>query len=275
MGELPLILFTICMQAAIGTIVLMMITKQIVKDQEFKLAAIVTAGLSIVGLVASLLHLGTPLHALNALSNFDSSWLSREVLFSGAFMGLAVAYAILVYIKPKVKALLNTFGWAASIVGLVDVFFMAKVYSFSSISAWQGSEAFIEFFATVVILGVSIMLVTSVKSLNTKILGYFGLSVAIAVAVQVAFAIPYYVNLGLMGGAGAVSARILEDLNALVIAQWLLLVLGAGFLLYSKASERKSSFAKYYVIATALSIGLIIGRYLFYAISVASRVGLS
>lgn len=275
MAELPLILFTLCMQAAIGTMVFMMIAKLMQKDQEYKLAATVAALLSIIGVIASLAHLGSPLKALNSLANIGSSWLSREVLFSGAFMGLAVLYAVILYINPKLKAVLNTLGWAAGIIGLLDVFMMAKVYTWSSVPAWQGTNAFVDFYATMIVLGIAMLFLTSVTQLDNRILGYFGFTAVVMVAVQVAFAIPYYVNLGLMGGAGAVSAGILSNLNGLVITQWLLLVLGAGLLLYTKGSGEKVSFTKYYVTATALSIGLIIGRYLFYAISVASEVGLT
>lgn len=275
LAELPLILFTLCMQAAIGTMVFMMIAKLMQKNQEYKLAAMVAAVLSIIGVVASLAHLGSPLKALNSLANIGSSWLSREVLFSGTFMGLAILYAVILYVKPKLKAVLNTLGWTASIVGLLDVFMMAKVYTWSSVPAWQGTNAFVDFYATMIVLGIAMLFLTSVTKLDNRTLGYFGITAVIIVAVQVAFAIPYYVNLGLMGGAAAVSAGILSNLNGLVITQWLLLVLGAGLLLYTKGSNEKVSFTKYYVTATALSIGLIIGRYLFYAISVASRVGLS
>lgn len=275
MDELSLIVFTVCMQAAIGTIVLKMIAKYFSKEQEFKLATTIAAILSIVGVLASLFHLGTPTLALNSLLNLGSSWLSREVLFSGMFMGIVVIYAILVYVKPEANSLLNIFGWAAGLVGLVDVFFMAKVYTFSSVSAWQGWLAFIEFFAATVIFGVSIMLVTSIKSLDKRLLRYFGLGVIIVLGVQVAFAFPYYVNLGLMGGAGAVSLGILQDLNILLIIQWLLLIFGSGFLLFTKLSRERGNLARYYVIATALGTGLAIGRYLFYAISIASEVGLS
>lgn len=275
MAELPLILFTLCMQAAIGTMVFMMLAKLMQKNQEYKIAATVAALLSIIGVIASLAHLGSPLKALNSLANIGSSWLSREVLFSGAFMGLTVLYAVILYIKPKLKAVLNTLGWAASIVGLLDVFMMAKVYTWSSVPAWQGTNAFVDFYATMIVLGIAMLFLTSVTKLDNRILGYFGITAVVMVAVQVAFAIPYYVNLGLMGGAAAVSAGILSNLNGLVITQWLLLVLGAGLLLYTKGTNEKTSFTKYYVTATALSIGLIIGRYLFYAISVASEVGLT
>lgn len=275
MGELPLIIFTLFMQAAIGTILFIMVAKLFQKEQDFKLAGLVAGFLSVIGILASLLHLGTPTHALNALSNLGSSWLSREILLSGTFMVLAVIYAILVYVKPTAKTVVNTIGWAAGVVGLVAVFMMAKSYTSTSVPVWQGADAFIEFFATMVILGIVILFVTSFKDLNLKVSKYLALAVFLIVAVQIAFAVPHYIHLGLMGGAGAVSAELLDGMNVLVVVQWLLLILGSGYLLFTRVQEGKMNAAKYYIVGTALCIALIVGRYLFYAISIASRVGLS
>lgn len=275
MHDLPLVIFTICMQAAIGTVLFSMIAKLVQKDKEFKVAALVAAVLSILGVLASLLHLGVPLQALRSLSSIGSSWLSREILFSGGFMGLTVIYALLSYIKPTAKGAIKAVGWTAGIVGILDVFMMSMVYTSSSIAAWQGTSTYIEFYATMIILGVAILFITNVKELDTKNRSYFSITVLLAVAVQAVFTVLHYIDLGLMGGAGTASATILAENNILVITQWLLLIVGAGVLLFSKSGEGKSGFTKFYAIATALSIGLIVGRYLFYAISVASRVGLS
>lgn len=275
MEHLPLMLFSLCLQAAIGTMVFMMIVKLTQKEQEFKIAALTTAILSVVGVLASLIHLGTPTHALNSLLNLGSSWLSREVLFAGAFMGLAILYVILLYVKPAAKSVLHGIGWLASFVGLAEVFMMAKVYTSSSVVSWQGAVTYIEFFASMIVFGAAILFLTSAKSLDSKTKTYFAISVAVAVGAQVAFTLPHYINLGLMDGAGTASAALLSEMSGLVITQWLFLVLGAGFLLFSKIQEGKINFTGYYLTGTVLCLGLVIGRYLFYAISVASRVGLS
>lgn len=275
MEEFALIVFTICMQTAIGTIIFLMVAKQIQKDQEFKLTALVGSALSIVGVLVSFFHLGTPTHAFYTIMNLGSSWLSREIFFSGGFMALATIFAFIVYKKPEFKGISNALGWVTSIVGLVDVFMMAKVYSTTSVPSWQGVTTFIEFYATVVILGSAVLFFTGIKNLDTKTTLYFSISVAVAVAILGAFTIPHYLELGLLGGAAAVSAETLSKMNPLVIAQWIVLILSSGVLLSPMIKIGKYSFTRYYVIATALSVGLIAGRYLFYAIHVATRVGLT
>lgn len=275
MGELPLIIFTLCMQAAIGILVFTMVLKRLQENQDYKLAALIATCLSIVGIIASLLHLGTPTLALNTLLNLGSSWLSLEILFSGGFTGLVVIYTILVYKKAEAKSFINIVGWIASTVGFADVFIMAKVYLATSVNLWKSSNTLIEFYTTMIILGIAILLVTNVNNMNEKIRKYLAVCVFVAVAVQVAFVIPYYMELGLMGGAATASATILIEKKVLIVGHWLLLILGSGILLLLITTEGKSGLSKYYVTVTAISIGLIIGRYLFYVAMVASRVGLT
>lgn len=275
MKELPLLLFTLCMQASVGTIIMIMVAKHFQRDREFKSAALVTALLSVAGLLASFFHLGTPANAFHAITNLGSSWMSREILFTSAFAALAVLYVFFAFKKPGAKGAINIIGWTAGVIGLIDVFMMSKIYTSSSVAVWQDASTFVEFYASVIILGAAVLFLTSPKNLSGLTISYLGIGVLTAVAVQAAFTISHYINLGMMDGPGAVSASLLSDMSGLVIAQWLFLILGAGFLLFSKIQEKKINFTGYYITGTVLCLGLIIGRYLFYAISVASRVGLS
>lgn len=94
--EFPLVLFTVLSQAAIG-IALMGAVRVLAgpdggdAQRQWRMVA----GLMVAGLVASLFHLGHPAGAPNALKHLASAWLSREVLFAGLFMGLAVLAAII------------------------------------------------------------------------------------------------------------------------------------------------------------------------------------
>ena len=129
MGETSLLVFSFCLQAAIGIMLFITIGKQLYKDKEFKVAAIIAAGLSVIGIVASLSHLGRPMSFLNSLANIGSSWLSNEAFLSGVFAGIAVLYALVLYLKPGSQGLNTILRWTGSIVGLVAVFSMAKLYS--------------------------------------------------------------------------------------------------------------------------------------------------
>ncbi len=90
MEHMSLTLFSICLQAAVGIMVFAAIGKLLNKDAIFKNAMMAAAGLGIIGMLASLLHLGRPLVAFMAIYQVGSSWLSREILFTALFVGLTV-----------------------------------------------------------------------------------------------------------------------------------------------------------------------------------------
>lgn len=280
MGEAPLILFTLCVQAAIGIMIFITLGKQIYNDKTFKKASIVAAILSAIGLFASLIHLGQPLHAINSLLNLGSSWLSREVLFSGVFAGIAVLYALALYFKTDNESFNRLLRWAGSIVGLVDIFFMAKVYSTTSVPSWHGVNTFVDFYTTAIAVGALIFLATSLSELKNedkKILGFIVLAAAI---IQAALAVPYSLGLGLNGMAAQDSVKILNGMSAAIAIKWLL-ILGGAAILMGQASQQtgtkdiKSASSMIYVAGIALIIGEIIGRYAFYAVMVATSIGLT
>lgn len=72
-------------------------------------------------LVLSALHLGRPERAWRAILHLRTSWLSREVALTGAFLGLAAAYLVLF---PSARAL----GWAAGIAGFLALLAVDKLY---------------------------------------------------------------------------------------------------------------------------------------------------
>src|SRR5512142_1103464 len=71
-------------------------------DQADKLAdrALLAIGpVLVLGMLASLLHLGNPLNAYKAVTNVGSSWLSREILCGVLFAVTGGAFAIAQWLK--------------------------------------------------------------------------------------------------------------------------------------------------------------------------------
>ena len=280
MGEMSLLIFTICLQAAIGTMVFITIGKQLYKDKVFKKAALIAAGLSIVGVIASLLHLGQPMSFMNSLSNLGSSWLSNEALLSGAFMGIAVLYALILYFKPDSGSLDTALRWSGSVIGLVAVFSMAKVYTTTVVPVWQGMNTFVDFFATTIAVGALVFIVASVKELENVDKRIYGFIVLAAVIIQAAVAVPHAIGLGLEGMAAQASAVILSGLGIVIGLKWLLVLSGAALLIWPSSIKPESSASGsaatfIYAAFAFLVVGQIIGRYVFYTALVAMNVGLS
>lgn len=280
MSEISLLIFSFCLQAAIGTMIFITIGKHLYKGKMFKKAALATAGLSVVGVLASLSHLGQPLSFLNSLSNLGSSWLSAEALLSGLFMGIAVLYAFVLYYKPDNQSLDSALRWAGSVVGLIAVFSMAKVYTTTVVPVWQGMNTFVDFYATTIAIGALIFIATSLKELGSIDKKAYGFVVLAAVAIQAAVAIPHAIGLGQEGMAAQASAAILSGMSFAIGLKWFLILGGAGILMWpatqnTGASEVNSTAVIIYAACAFLVVGQFIGRYVFYAAMIVTNVGLS
>ncbi|HRE28397.1 MAG TPA: dimethyl sulfoxide reductase anchor subunit, partial [Anaerolineales bacterium] len=80
--SLPLILFTLLTQAAVGVAVLAAVRQWQTADGPQRPTAEwgTIAGLLIAGVLASFFHLGHPELVWRILTNVGSAWLSREIL---------------------------------------------------------------------------------------------------------------------------------------------------------------------------------------------------
>lgn len=281
MGEFALLIFSFCLQAAIGIMLFTALTKQLHPGKEFKAAALAAAGLSVAGIIASLAHLGRPLSALNSLGNLGSSWLSREVLFAGLFMGITVVYAYIQYFKIQMEGLNRILRWTAVVVGLVTIFFMGKLYSMASVPAWQGINTFVDFYGTCIAVGALLFMVLSLKELENVDQRIYGFGVLLAVILQAASAVPFAVSLGLGGMAAQASAEILGSLSIALGLKWILILGGAGLLLWPSLPKGMGARAPraadrwIYAAGIALVGGQIIGRYTFYAAMIVINVGIT
>ncbi|MFA5536363.1 MAG: DmsC/YnfH family molybdoenzyme membrane anchor subunit [Bacillota bacterium] len=291
MSELALIIFSICIQAAVGIIVFVCLAKYLDKDGVFKTAVVVAAGLAVIGLLASLLHLGQPLRAVNSLAHFSTSWLSREIWFTGAFTGVTVIAVILVLFKPIAKNAIQALVTLAAIIGLGDIYVMTAVYTSSSVPAWHSGGLFVEFYAATLTMGAVLFLALGgaegLKAHRPAVL-----TVGVAVALQVVFMIGYYIQLGASTSqAAGQSLSLMSSMSGVMMIKWLSILLGTGLLFFpvqkrslnlgvsgeaaAEIAATGTVSASIYFAALLLITGQIIGRYLFYAIVVLSRVGLS
>lgn len=290
MEELALIIFTICLQAAIGMICFAAVVKFLNKKAVLRTTIVSAAILSVFGLLASFLHLGQPLHAANALAHFTTSWLSREIWLTGAFTGLIVVAALLILVKPAAQGVVRMLLAVAALIGLLDVYAMASVYTFSGIAAWHSGSVTVEFYAAALSMGAVLFLAlggaeaAEIRQPAVKTAG-------IAVGLQVIAMMVYSIQLGLNSGlASQLSLALLGTMNGVMVAKWLFILLGTGMLVFPAPGRVQASSSGQaaletaaagsvgsgiYVAGVLLVLGQIVGRYLFYAIMIAGRVGLS
>lgn len=157
MGEISLILGTLFSQLSIGVFItgflLGFVLKKVDEKTSFR-TALVSFVIGFVGLVAITTHLGHPLLAFNALFNVGRSWLSREVVTYGGFLGFCFLYVIAQKLN-KTQAL-KPLGIIATVFGIAAVIATSLIYTIPSIPAWDSANTPISFALTSIMLGVSL-----------------------------------------------------------------------------------------------------------------------
>mgnify|MGYP001212021834 CR=1 FL=1 len=277
MHEWALLIFTICLQAAIGGALMLTIFYKKISTldakksfQAMKLPLIAVAVLTVVGLGASFAHLGTPTNALNTLRNFGSSWMSREIVFTGLFIIAVFVTLGLALAKKKVSfpALLIT-----SIIGLIDIFCMASIYTNSLVSGWNSVNTFTSFYGSALIIGpvlvVSLMVPVlrdeKFENLSQSLVKYaFYLSI-IGIAVQLVGLAVFAASIPEITMIGATDAlTILDGYQSTVVARWIIELIGAGILGYLALSYNRKAASLAIVSLLALITAEGMSRYLFF-----------
>ncbi len=302
--ELPLVIFTILAQMSVGSFValgLIHVLKprvpQAVMDRVTDPALYAIGPLLVLGLVASTLHLGSPLRAVNALRHLDSSWLSREILIGILFLVAGAAFAIAQWFKLFGHRLRQALALLAALIGLGLVYCISQVYSLATVPAWATGYTIVRFYITTFLLGslaVGAALViavyvrarrgeqvaaadqalmnSSIRAIAVVGIGALGLKF---------IGLPGY--LGYLGthesAAAQESLRILAEVHPVASAlQSILIVLGIAclaFLLWRMASGGATRRLLPAIAVTAFALvfaGELVSRMLFYASMV--RVGM-
>lgn len=156
-----LIVFTILAQASVGAFIVLGVVHFFASrkagveqaDMLSDRALFAVGGFLVLGMLASLLHLGQPQAAYRAITNFGSSWLSREIAFGVAFAVLGAIFTVLQWQKWGSATLRQVVALLAGLVGIALVYSMARVYMTKAQIAWNTVATPISFFVTTLLLG--------------------------------------------------------------------------------------------------------------------------
>jgi len=106
----------------------------------------------IIALIFSFTHLGYPMHALFALKNLKSSWLSREILFLSLWLFFMALDAVLTHFQIP-TGFLWTIRFAAMLCSLLMILSMAKLYMLPTLPGWNKSYTPVSFFLSMLLIG--------------------------------------------------------------------------------------------------------------------------
>ena len=156
--ELPLVLFTVLSQAAVGAIIFSAVLEPQIAPEHvqtrraLRVAGAVAFPVLLIALLASVIHLGQPLAAYRALRNFGDSWLSREIWFFGITTVVSAIYSYLCYQNQNKEARM-AFGYLAGFMGLLGVWASAMVYTLPARAMWSPILNTAAFIGTTALLG--------------------------------------------------------------------------------------------------------------------------
>ena len=159
--EWALITFTILAQISVGAFLVLGVAHFFAArvagtDEADRLSdrALLAIGpVLVLGLLASLFHLGNPLNAYRAVGNLGTSWLSREILSSVSFTLVGGLFALMQWRKIGAYNLRTAVAGVGAVIGLFLVYSMSQVYQLPSQPSWDNLGTPISFFTTTLLLG--------------------------------------------------------------------------------------------------------------------------
>ena len=285
--EWPLLTFSLLSQTAAGMFFLLALLRSLLPPaaSPARLDGI-RAGIAAVGpllglaMLLSFFHLGSPTGALAASPNPDS-WMVREVLATSLFLGLW-GVCFLLSRKNRLNAGLQ---WVTAFAGMAAVFFMAGAYTHSIRPAWIHLNTYLTFFGATLILGAPpAVLAFATKTRETmdsaKALRFLVVVAGAAVLLPLLYQPVFLSALSTGETAAQASARLYTGNFLPVVAlRWLLALTGLAALIYGvyvQTLRRKPIQVRFLYWATGLIVvGEGLGRYLFFATAVSTRIGLS
>lgn len=154
--EWPLVIFTVLAQSAVGAwlIFTVILCRQGDEPRAYWNKVLFVPLLLLgAGFIASALHLGTPLRALNSLNRVGSSMLSNEIATGALFFGLAGVYWLWGLFGKMSRGLGKIWLILTALVGLAFMYMMNQVYHIATVPTWNTPLTSWQFYLTVVIGG--------------------------------------------------------------------------------------------------------------------------
>jgi anaerobic dimethyl sulfoxide reductase subunit C (anchor subunit) len=277
-SEWSLVFFTILTQLAVGVFILRGLIAGLLPPPNalttglFPRVLLGTALISLVlGALAASTHLGRPVGAVFSLSNWRSSWLSREALLAAGFGVIVLAAFIL-------RLLGFDFGWADRLVifigcvsGISLVFGISRLYRLRTVPAWDNGGTIFSFFTTclltgtLAVLSIWLLLVGKESALASymykeQVVEISSVLIFLLVGMQAGGFGFQMIFLSQLGGAGAESVQILwRKLRGVLIVRWSAALAGVALVIVGESAPLLL------LACFLLFVSEILGRFLFYA----------
>lgn len=302
--EWALPVYTILMQLAVGALLVLWLIRSFVKlklsseqlDSILRNPILVISMTVVVAMIGSHFHLSKPFHSFYAVRNFQTSWLSREIVFTVVFfLTLSVLWLMSLF-KNDHRKLITFLGWAAILFGLIVVYCMVRIYLIPTQVAWNSPTVLVSFYTTTLLLGtmtIACLLVLDLKfseiqktddiDIRVQVIKYsiVWLTLIVFLTVVVNIVVIFYQLYFLRQGdaTAQTSLQLLFELyTPLFVARLLFVSIAPLWLGYAvqrmfrTGAAPQSLLMPVYMSCLLILIGEIIGRFLFYATHI--RIGI-
>lgn len=275
MHEWALLIMTVAVPSSIGGMLFLWFAQNMLKkDSEIDLfktmkwPLVAIAIISIIGLIASFFHLGKPIHALNAIRGFGSSWMSNEIVVTGLFIGLACLTVGLAFYQKKINPALMLI---TGIVGLADIFCMAQLYNVTQVSGWDHINTFLVFYGTAFtlgpVLGASLLVFSCDNDKLKRTINWAFVFSIFGVAIQVIGAAMLNSYVGEMNLIDTVSAaEKIQSYGGMIGIRWIIESIGLIGLGYLALFPKKKNYTLIYAALALFFIAEGLSRYVFYVL---------
>lgn len=272
MNELPLILFGVLSQAAVGLTLVLALLPLVLRTAAAgepaplagatRLAGRLVFPLAVLAVLASFFHLGDPMGGLRALSHVGGSWMSNEVVLAALFTAAAGVLFVLHQVKPAATGAVRAATWAAALVGLALVFATGMIYQLPTRPEWNHWTNLLAGYVTALLLGALLMAVLALWKAEApagaaRLLGAIALGGVALLAVSLVFYAPY------LTGVSAVTTEAV--FGSLLF--WVRLAAGIGLPVYVAAQMARGQQPGRAVLSLALVAafaGEMVARGIFY-----------
>ena len=302
--EWALPVYTILMQMAVGGLFILWMVRLFASSkftsteldrmiQNPIMAITVTGFLAMIG---AHFHLSKPFHSFLAILNIQTSWLSREILFTVLFFLTNAGLWYLSRFKIHHQKLITSLGWLGILFGLIVVYCMSRIYILPTQEVWNSVSMVFSFYTTTLLLGsmmIACLMMLDLKfaeiqnskdiEIHARLIHYSfkGLSFLTLGSVILDISITLLqINMLQKGDAAAHSSLnlLFELYLPLLILRGILLIYAPFSLvyfvnrMYRQNRPPQGIMMPVYISSLFIIVGEIIGRFLFYAIHV--RVGI-
>jgi len=169
--HMPLVIMLVLTQLAAGAFVVDQILAHTPSGADAQAAmgryqSLLALGLGLLALAAATFHLGRPLYAFRAFIGLRRSWMSREIVVVGGFVGAALLYSLSLWgselpsiltehLSPGLKFERRVLGLTTAALGVLTVICSAMIYVSTRRLFWSGTATTLKFFGTGAVLGLA------------------------------------------------------------------------------------------------------------------------